>query len=229
MDSSYARQHQGTGLGLALTRRLIQLHGGRIWVESEPGVGSLFPFLLPLHPTLPGGGSIAPLIAGQSDPESTTAPVKLTPAPKPRPIPVSELEPSLDGQSAVVSGPSGPLVLVIEDDDRAAEIIELYLHEGGYRTVRVNSGENGLELAGKLPLALVTLDVVLPGKNGWEILAELKGSAAPTVPVIMVTIASDVDAAEKGAFSFVSKPLIKNHFLGMVEKAVATSPTTSPR
>ncbi|MBN9390112.1 MAG: GAF domain-containing protein [Chloroflexi bacterium] len=229
VDSSYARQHQGTGLGLALTRRLIQLHGGRIWVESEPGVGSLFTFLLPLHPTLPGGGSIAPLIAGQSDPESTTAPVKLTPAPKPRPIPVSELEPSLDGQSAVVSGPSGPLVLVIEDDDRAAEIIELYLHEGGYRTVRVNSGENGLELAGKLPLALVTLDVVLPGKNGWEILAELKGSAAPTVPVIMVTIASDVDAAEKGAFSFVSKPLIKNHFLGMVEKAVATSPTTSPR
>ena len=50
VDSSYGRQQQGTGLGLALTKRLIELHGGRIWVESEgvEGKGSRFTFLLPL-------------------------------------------------------------------------------------------------------------------------------------------------------------------------------------
>ena len=48
VDSSYARQQQGTGLGLALTRRLVQMHGGCIWVRSEPGKGSTFSFVLPL-------------------------------------------------------------------------------------------------------------------------------------------------------------------------------------
>ena len=48
VDSSYARQQQGTGLGLALTRRIVQLHGGEIWLQSGPGEGSTFSFSLPL-------------------------------------------------------------------------------------------------------------------------------------------------------------------------------------
>jgi signal transduction histidine kinase len=55
VDSSYARQQQGTGLGLALTKRLVELHGGRIYVQSQgqPGKGSTFTVELPLAPKLP--------------------------------------------------------------------------------------------------------------------------------------------------------------------------------
>jgi len=61
VDSSYARQQQGTGLGLALTRQLVELHGGRIWVESGgEGQGSTFTVLLPMGDAKPAGARPSP-------------------------------------------------------------------------------------------------------------------------------------------------------------------------
>jgi len=61
LDSSYVRQQEGTGLGLALTKRLIEAHGGRIWVESKVGEGSTFIFVLPASRPTSGTGPAAPV------------------------------------------------------------------------------------------------------------------------------------------------------------------------
>ena len=67
VDGSYTRQQQGTGLGLALTRRIVELHGGHIWLESVEGAGSTFSFALPLH--FGDDGEVPDLMSGSIEAE----------------------------------------------------------------------------------------------------------------------------------------------------------------
>lgn len=193
LDKGYARSQQGSGLGLALTRRLIEMHGGRIWVESDgEGSGSAFTFLLPLQPA----------------PALSAAPTNiLTEADMPE-----EVVP--DG---IAEG--RPLILVVEDDQPASELLTHYLSEAGCLVAHAVDGEQAVRMARHLRPQGITLDVILPGKDGWETLAHLKSHPeTQEIPVVMISITRNrTRALRLGAVESFVKPVNKSQFAEVLQ------------
>jgi PAS domain S-box-containing protein len=197
IDSSLARQRQGTGLGLAMVKNLAELHGGTVAVTSEPGRGSRFTVWLPLDTALPA----------QAAPRAAALPL-------------------------VQRGPGKPLALVIEDDDAAARIIELQLQAEGFQCMRAATGEEGLARAAKQPPQLITLDILLPNIDGWEVLERLKTNPKLAgIPVVIISIAADLEhGISLGATRVLHKPFTRDELVAALGdagvKAEAEHPAT---
>jgi PAS domain S-box-containing protein len=105
--------------------------------------------------------------------------------------------------------PEQRTVLVVEDDDRAADLVRLLLEAEGFAVIRANSGEMALEIAPRQDLDLITLDVQLPGIDGWEFLSLIRENRhLANVPVVV--IAGDIDsnlAVSGGAAAILQKPI----------------------
>jgi PAS domain S-box-containing protein len=203
LDSSFARRFEGTGLGLAMVRKLAELHGGTVAVASQPGRGSTFTVLLPCREeaAMPHEGTA---VAGQTPPWPSGTP---------------------------------PLVLVVEDDDRAADLIRLQLETDHCRVVRAATAEAALALLEEDPLPdLISLDILLPGMDGWDFLAQLK--AVPRlahVPVVILSVVADANrnrGLSLGASAVLQKPVSAEELtealahLGMAPQAKSGQPTT---
>jgi signal transduction histidine kinase/CheY-like chemotaxis protein len=164
LDSSPGPQQEGTGLGLALTRRFAQLHGGQVSVESELGKGSTFTLRLPLQ-------SLPPEVAS------------------------TDL--------------SRPLVLVVDDNPHAAEILARHLHTGGFRIEIAHTGADALTMARELKPVAITLDILLPEVDGWEVLSRLKADEATrNIPVVVVSVVDNPALGRAlGALDYFVKPV----------------------
>jgi len=103
----------------------------------------------------------------------------------------------------------GSTILVIDDDPEACEIIERYLLKDGFNVVTTNSGEQGLRLAQEIHPAAITLDVMMPGMDGWAVLRVLKADPNTLdIPVIMLTMMDDrTRGYSLGAVDYLTKPV----------------------
>jgi signal transduction histidine kinase/CheY-like chemotaxis protein len=207
IDSSNARKYKGTGLGLPIAKNYARLLGGNLTVQSEFGKGSTFILILP--PAFPQDKL--------QKPDEELAPSKGTPTSASIAVP-SATRPAPEKS---VAPSSSILVLCIDDDAEVIDLLRRYLIPEGYSVRGVGSGEEGIRLAQELHPAVITLDIMMPEKDGWQVLRELKNNpATKDIPVIIHSIIENRPLAlSLGALEVIAKPSEPKKVLSVVERA----------
>lgn len=191
-DNATSKEYGGCGLGLAITKSFCESMGGKVELSSELGKGSTFTVSLPANVVTYGETSAA------------------------------EQRTSFEETSAMRDIRAEQTILVIDDDPSTTAIVSRYLSKEGYRVVSCSNGAEAVGLAEKLQPSLITLDILMPGMDGWEVLRQIRSNPAlDGVQIIIITMLEDRAMAKSlGATDFVNKPVSREALLSVVNKYV---------
>lgn len=188
LDSQLNRQYEGTGLGLALTRKLARLHGGDVTVESTSGKGSRFTLFLP-----DSKFEEEEFIKGWEEK-------------------ISFLNKTTSSKDTVITN-TNKRILLVEDDKHTGILLQDYLQTIGYQVELISEGKYFLEKVRIYQPNLILLDIQLKDSSGFELLASLrKTSDLRSKIVVIMTPSKDNNSdhsrfIQAGANDFVSKPI----------------------
>lgn len=191
--SHFSAEHQSAHLGLSISKQLIEIMGGQLYVSSQPMVGTTFSFTLP--------------IATQEDKAKARLANQLhfaTPRPYINPVNIDTLP----------DNPDGPFILVVDDDALNRQILEHFLRLEGYRVKTSKNGRHAIELVSQEKPALILLDVMMPELNGYDVCAHLREQySQASLPIIMLSALGQthdkVKGFDVGANDYLIKPFNK--------------------
>jgi signal transduction histidine kinase/class 3 adenylate cyclase/CheY-like chemotaxis protein len=220
-DGSMERQYDGAGLGLAIARSLVELHGGTIRVETEERKGSCFTFTVPL---------IQNRLVPEADPTNLETWVDS--------LGFYRNVPSISILQKLKSEPSSPLsthgngrfhILVVDDEPINLQVLKNHLSLANYTVTQAQNGEQALAAINRgEQFDLIILDVMMPRMSGYEVCAKIRQKYPPQLlPIVMLTAknrASDIVIGfDVGANDYLSKPFVKEELLARVKSHLELS------
>ena len=221
-DGSTARIYGGLGIGLAVTKQLVELHGGNLHVHSAVGAGSQFTFTLPIAQE----GTVTVL---QDDLPATSLPARCqdTGGSKRTPglHPTKSLAATLGLETldpAPINAPNF-LVLVVDDDPINRQVIVNYLSIKRYQVTQASHGPEALAMLDNgLEPDLILLDVMMPRMTGYEVCRKIREERpAYALPIVMLTaknqVADLVEGLSAGANDYLTKPVSKGELLARLD------------
>lgn len=223
LESVDTRRHGGTGLGLPITRNLVNLHGGKIHVEDGRTGGARFVFSLP---------------ADISENDSANTLEKFKPKAEPEPLfSLGEYKKSVTNDSNSTDSESKEYyieetksgnILIIDDESINRTVLKRQLGHAGYTVFSSASGKEGLEILENEHIDLVILDLMMPEMTGYDVCKIIREDhTASDLPVLILTakssISNMIQGFEAGANDYLIKPFERRELLARTEALIGSS------
>lgn len=208
VDGSATRKHGGSGLGTTIAKQLVELMGGEIGVQSEPGCGSTFWFRVPL-----------PIASGP-------------------PAPTGDVLRVAETRKLVAQAPKNQRILLAEDYAPNQQVVRMHLELAGYNVDIVEDGLQAVQVCTHQRYDLILMDVQMPQLDGYAAARRIRMelSACADVPILALTAHADVEAGDAcraaGMNAVVTKPIRRETLLDVVQhwagRSAAVEPTPDP-
>ncbi len=217
VDGSQTKLQEGSGIGLALTKELVELHHGTIEVTSKPGEGSQFTVTLLKGTTHFDSGEVVERPPVEKDKMQLNFNSK------------GKAEPGSDTEEFGIESIDHLLILVVEDNDDVREYIKGHLSPD-YAVIEAKNGEEGLTIAREQIPDLVISDVMMPIMDGFELTSKLKTDIKTShIPVILLTAKAGsedkIEGLETGADDYLTKPFDGKELIARINNLIKVRQT----